>query len=187
MIKPLYRSALACSVLVIAMAGCSKSSSDKSSDDSSSDTTAASTTTSVVAQDQSALPALPKAQTLDLQANHPNGTVIHVTAISFHDDHMEVQLTATNGNTRVTNLGGNDTLLRDDQNIAYRVSAPPSNPTLQIPAGVTQEYKLVFLGRISPKATSLTLHTNEKDTFGGITSEYTSSPNMSVGPIPVVR
>ncbi len=153
--------------------------------DAPSSTDRLATTAPPASLTQPALPRLPSAQTLDLQANHPNGTVLRVTKASFHDDHIQVGATVTNGNARDVVLDQYETLLRDDQGVAYRLSPPTSNPKLTVSAGATVNFNLVFLGRVSPKATALTLVTNDR--ISETTSQFATAPTFRLSPIPVQR
>lgn len=134
---------------------------------------------------QAAVPSLPRPQTLDRQVNHPNGTVLRVTELTFFDDHMQVHVVVTNGNTRAVELNRfGRTLLRDERGVVYRVSTPPENPDLEVQPGGKLDGNLVFLGRINPEAQRLTLVVNDGFDNG---SEHTVGPTMVVADLPVQR
>ena len=130
---------------------------------------------------------LPQAATLDLQANHPNGTTLRVTKVAFFDDHIQVELSVTNGNDDdiVLNDFGDEMFLRDDLGTVYRLSPPPQNPEVGVPPSTTSTGTFAFLGRIAPGASNLSLFVNG-DT-GNPTYEEASDPQMTVAGIPVER
>ncbi len=145
----------------------------------------AETVTETTAITTPALPDLPAPRTLDIQDAHPNGTSVRLSSASFHEDHVQVVATVTNGGDRTTSLAQWDAALVDDRNVTYRLSPPPANPRLEVPPATSQEYRLVFLGRLSPEATTLSLIFNRNAEGNG--NEVSRAPFMRLGPIPVNR
>lgn len=166
----------------IMLGACSGTSGGNSNAASTAETTTTAAVPTSIAQ--SAVPVVPKPQTLDLQVNHPNGMVVRITGATFHDDHIELKLTATNGDDRANQLAAYNTLLRDDQGVQYRLAPSTDNRSLSVQPATTVEFNLVFLGRISQKATSLTLATNDNVNND---NQYTDTPTIRLGPIPVQR
>ena len=131
---------------------------------------------------------LPQAATLDLQANHPNGTSLRVTKVAFFDDHIQVELSVTNGspdNDIELNKFGDEMFLRDDLGTVYRMSPPPQNPEVGVPPATTTTGTFAFLGRVAPGASNLSLSVNGRT--GSDTYEEASDPQMTVTGIPVER
>jgi hypothetical protein len=129
---------------------------------------------------------LPADADLDMQDNHPNGTVLIARRVTFHDDRIQVELSVTNGATREIRLSSFGRLtLRDDLGNSYRFSAPPSNPDVRVTAQSSIEGTFVFLGRIHPRASSLTLTTNS--THSNDRSEHSTRPRIVIDGIPVER
>ena len=124
---------------------------------------------------------LPPALTgLGLQANHASGSVLRVTAVRFENDHIAVDLEFTNGTENEQELNStsrNDFVLRDNLGNVYNLSAPPNNGDVKVPAGQSIAGEFVFLGRINPQATALTLVTNER--YGG-DQDYSRDPKMTI-------
>lgn len=138
------------------------------------------------ATSQAAVAALPRSQDLDLQANHPNGTVLRVTRVDFTEDAIVVKVTAINGSPeRDVELADYGVDLTDDLGTRYRLSPPTSNPDLRVARATTLDATLAFLGRIAPKATKLSLRTNTR--ISGDTNELTSTPTVTISDIPVQR
>lgn len=129
---------------------------------------------------------LPNDQDLDLQTNHANGSVLRVTHVAFKPDHITIDFTITNGYEKEIKLNElNDSLvLRDNVGNKYNFSPPAQNPELRVAPRTTLQGKAIFLGRIAPSATSLTLTTNDK--FGG-NQNFSVNPKMVIDNIPVQR
>lgn len=106
---------------------------------------------------------LPPAQTYDSQVNNDQ-VVARLTQIAFTDDSIVVTMAFTNVSQEAIQLNAKDDLiLRDDTyNSTYRLATPPDNPKIQIQPGTTLKGNFVFIGRLSPKATNLTLTTNSR-------------------------
>jgi len=91
-----------------------------------------------------------------------------------------VTLEVTNGRRQAIKLSAKDDMyLLDnlyDKN-RYNLSPPPDNPTIVIEPGTTTKGDFVFIGRLSPKATELTLYTNAKSSYG--TAKSPERPYMA--------
>lgn len=110
---------------------------------------------------------LPAMQTYDLQVND-NQVVARLTQIGFTDDSIVVTMAFTNVSQEPIQLNSKDDLiLRDDTyNSTYRLATPSNNPKIQIQPGTTLKGQFVFIGRVSPKATNLSIATNSNQYFG---------------------
>lgn len=120
---------------------------------------------------------------LDLQANHASGSVLRVTGVRFANDHIAVDLAFTNGSRfeqRLNAYSGTRFVLRDNLGNVYNLSPPPNNGNVAVPAGQSLEGEFVFLGRLNPGASALTLVTNDNV---GSDNSSTSTPKMTI-PIP---
>lgn len=117
---------------------------------------------------------------LDLQANHPSGSVLRVTGVRFANDHIATDIEFTNGHEREQMLNqhrNNQFVIRDNLGNVYNVSPPPNNNQVAVPGRQTISGEFVFLGRLHPDATSLTLITNERH---GSDSHVTNSPRIRI-------
>lgn len=129
---------------------------------------------------ESTVTSLPsESKPLNLQVNHANGTVMRVTGIAFAEDSTTLELAVTNGsNNDITlNQNNNSMILADNLGSQYNLSAPPNNPSLTIKQGTALKGKFVFLGRLNPSATTITLTTNSR--HGG-DKDYSRDPKMQV-------
>jgi hypothetical protein len=83
--------------------------------------------------------------------------------VAFTENSIVVTLEVTNGSRQAIELSAKDDMyLQDnlrDRN-RYNLSPPPNNPTIVIEPGTTLKGDFVFIGRLAPKATELTLYTN---------------------------
>lgn len=139
------------------------------------------TNTETSTTDTSAL--LPPSQTLNLQVNHANGTVVGLTEISFAEDSTKIKLAVTNGHKDPIKLNNSkDMVLIDNLGNQYNLLAPPNNSQIEIQPGTTLKGEFVFLGRMSRSATSFSLATNN---MSGSDQSYTNLPKMTVADIPV--
>lgn len=117
---------------------------------------------------------------LNLQTNHATGSVLRVVGVRFANDHIAVDLEFTNGADFEQELNahsGNRFVLRDDLGNVYNLSPPPNNGDVAVPAGQNVAGEFVFLGRIHPDATQVTLVTNEQ--HGG-NEDFSRSPKMTL-------
>jgi hypothetical protein len=128
---------------------------------------------------------LPTNQTLDLQTNHANGSVLRLKEIYFQEDNIVADIAITNGYKDEIRLNNNrDMLLRDNLGNIYNLATLLQNPEVKVSPGQTLSGKFVFLGRISPQANSLTLVTNDKY---GSDRDYTNDPKMIINNIAINR
>jgi hypothetical protein len=122
-------------------------------------------------------------QTLNLQVNDPNGSVMQLTGITFAEDSTTVELTVTNNSRNPIKLNDNqDMVLKDDLGNSYNLVPAPENPELVIQPGTTLDGEFVFLGQIPASASSLTLVTNNRT--GG---NQANNPKMIIANIPLQR
>lgn len=125
--------------------------------------------------------ALPPAQTLNLQANHPSGAQLQIKNISFEPELITVNLAATNSSKQAIALNQSQMLLQDNLGNQYNLLPLPENAELEITSGETLSGELMFIGRINAEATSLSLITNE----GEDEQTQTTYPRIVVEGIPV--
>ena len=104
---------------------------------------------------------LPSSQTLDLQS-HSNGSLLQVKGIDFAGDRITLTITVTNSLKQSLKLNQSEMILRDNLGNSYSLLPLPQNPELEILSGETIKGSLIFVGRIAPTATSLTLTTNSQ-------------------------
>ena len=125
---------------------------------------------------------LPSSQTLNLQA-HSNGSVLRVAGIDFAGDRITLKFAVTNSLKQSLKLNHSEMVLRDNLGNSYSLLPLPQNPELEILSGETIKGSLIFLGRIAPTATSLTLTTNSQ---AESTQENATNPKMVVA-IPISK
>lgn len=126
---------------------------------------------------------LPAPQTLNLQVNHPNGSVMQLRGITFAEDSTTVELAVTNNSRNPIKLNDNqDMVLKDDLGNQYNLVPAPENPELVVQPGTTLDGEFVFLGQIPPSASSLTLTTNDRS---GGNQANTPNPKMVIANIPL--
>lgn len=128
---------------------------------------------------------LPSEKTLDLQANHPNGTVLRLTKVQYNEDSISLDFSVTNGHQYDIKLAQGGMQLKDSAGNQYNVSPPQGNPDLEITPGSNVKGTLTFLGRISPDANSVSLITNSR--YSNRSSESARTPTMTIDNIPVER
>ena len=99
-------------------------------------------------------------ESYDLQVN-ASEVVMRLTEVTLAEDSTIVTLSITNGRREVITIdtARENIILYDDQNNKYRVVIPLDNPLIEIPPGTTLNGKFVFMGRLSPQATSIILRT----------------------------
>lgn len=124
---------------------------------------------------------LPTTQTYDLQVND-NQVVARLTQIAFTDDSIVVSMAFTNVSQEAIQLNAKDDLiLRDDTyNSTYRLATPPDNPKIQIQPGTTLKGQFVFVGRVSPKASNLSISTNSSSYFNRKNFPLVSFSNLLI-------
>ncbi|MBE9098753.1 hypothetical protein [Vacuolonema iberomarrocanum] len=145
-------------------------------DPSEATDTPQSTLSTDAASNQAAAGNLPPAQTLDMQINHPNGSTARLTSISFTESSIVADLTVTNGFDRAITLNRSDGMvIIDSAGNQYNLAAPPSNETIQVDPGTTLEGQFVFMGRLAPGVSSLSVITNNR--FGG-NQDFSTNPKL---------
>lgn len=169
--------------VVTAGVACSRDEGERAADGGGTSTTAAAPEQTTPTSAQPAVSKLPPPRQLDIQVKHANGTTLRVTEVSFHEDHIQLKGSATNGGQNDVELAAGGMVVRDDLGSTYNLSPPPHNPDLTVAKANTLQGSLVFLGRVAPRATTLTLTTNSR--YGNDTSQYTRTPTMVVPNIPV--
>jgi hypothetical protein len=106
---------------------------------------------------------LPAAQTFNLQVNHPNGSTMRLTQLTFAEDSITASLAITNGYKEAIKLNGSDDMvISDSLGNQYNLAAPPDNSEITIQPGTTLKGQFVFKGRIAPSTNAITLTTNSK-------------------------
>lgn len=143
------------------------------------------TATVNTAQTEPAKAILPQSQTLDLQTNHPNGSVLRVTRVNFSDDSISLDFAVTNGYSSEIKLAQGGMQMRDNIGNVYNLSPPAQDPDIKVASNNSLQGKLTFLGRISPSATSLVLTTNYR--YSSNSGAYDTTPKMVISNIPVQR
>ncbi|MGB3761079.1 MAG: hypothetical protein WBA07_32690 [Rivularia sp. (in: cyanobacteria)] len=103
-------------------------------------------------------------QTLNVRAEHPNGTIGRLSNISFNAENTVVEIAVTNGfrHTIYLNFSGKGVVLVDDLGNKYNLKPPSDNPYLQIESGTTFKREIVFQGGVTTKANNLALITNNQ-------------------------
>ena len=102
-------------------------------------------------------PQEPPPLTYDIQANQLQ-MVVRLSEISFGEDSTTLSLAITNGRREAIDIKTNNGIvLYDDQKHQYNLSIPPDTPTITIQPATTLKGKFVFIGRLSPKARSISL------------------------------
>ena len=128
---------------------------------------------------------------LNLEAKHPNGTVLRVNGISFDSNTTTVQLKVTNtrephaGVIRLNQSWGsihNTMILKDDFGEEYPLIASGANPKVEVEPGTTMTEAFTFRGRMNPSTEMVTLVTNSKG--GSPTHQLLQTPLIKVA-IPV--
>ncbi len=128
---------------------------------------------------------LPPAQSYELQFNKGEVWGL-VRKITFTDNSIVVTAEITNGSRQVIELNAKDDMYLNDNlynKNRYNLSAPTNNPTIQIQPGSTVKGDFVFIGRLAPKATELTLYTNATN-YSGINA---NRPYIAVADIFIRR
>jgi hypothetical protein len=103
-------------------------------------------------------------KTLNVRAEHSNGTIGRLNNISFNAENTVIEIAVTNGSRHTIhlNLYGKGIILLDDLGNKYNLKPPFNNPYLQIESGTTFTGELVFQGGITTKANNLSLITNNQ-------------------------
>ncbi|HIK12231.1 MAG TPA: hypothetical protein IGS52_18555 [Oscillatoriaceae cyanobacterium M33_DOE_052] len=116
---------------------------------------------------------LPPEQTYDLQVN--KGEVWGLLKkVAFTDSTIIVELQVTNGSKLPIELNAkDDTFLKDNTSYSgnsysgnrYNLLPPADNRTLRVEPGNTVKGQFVFIGRLAPQATELSLYTNADNEY----------------------
>lgn len=101
---------------------------------------------------------------VDVAERHPNGAVLQAREVRLRPDAIEVDVEILNGRDGRIQLHAPHPATRrlyavDDRGNEYPFSPPPDNETVEVAASESLEGTLVFLGRLNPEATTLTVHT----------------------------
>jgi hypothetical protein len=101
--------------------------------------------------------------------------------VAFTENSIVVTLEVTNGSRQAIELSAKDDMYLQDNTGGYtgnryNLSPPPNNPTLVIQPSTTVTVNCVFIGRLAPKATELTLYTNASTP--SYSQENAQRPNM---------
>jgi len=187
-----YATIAASALLVAACSGGEEAATDESpvtmspgGQASTAPVTAPVTTPQTATQTAPPAAAGPRSYPVDLQANHPNGSVLRVTKVTLADDHVALDLAVTNGHRHDIELNSNGRMvLVDNIGGRYNPAAPPQDPDVRVAQGTNMQGTFVFLGRVNPAATSLTLTTNSG--YGG-ENEHSNQPKFIIRDIPVQR
>lgn len=99
-------------------------------------------------------------ESYDLQVN-ASEVVMRLTEVTLAEDSTIVTVSITNGRREVIDIDTEkeNIILYDDKNNKYNLAIPPDNPLIEIQPGTTLNGKFVFIGRLSPQATSIRLRT----------------------------
>jgi hypothetical protein len=123
---------------------------------------------------------LPPEQTYELQVNRDQVWGM-LRKVAFTDNSIVVTLEVTNGSRQAIELNAKDDMYLKEKGRSdspqYNLSPPPDNPTIVIQPGTTVTGDFVFIGRLSPTATELTLYTNAKSSYG--TAKSPERPYMA--------
>lgn len=105
---------------------------------------------------------LPDDLDLDISESHANGVVIQISQVRFEPNAIELDVEILNGYDGTAELHGGLTkhhmYLTDDLGNEHPLSPSPDNENLEVEKGESLEGALVFLGRVDPDATELTVH-----------------------------
>lgn len=104
---------------------------------------------------------LPEPLTLDDGINHPNGAQVVIEEVRFEEQTVVAKVTVSNGHWSPIFLNWSDTYLADDVDNRYPLLPPDDNPDLQVDDGAGLDGDLVFVGRIDPAATAISVQFND--------------------------
>jgi hypothetical protein len=107
----------------------------------------------------------PRSLPLNVQGVATAGVTVRVKGIEMGEDAtvLKVSMSFSSRIASSTNMALIDTLLEDDKGNRLMLKRPENNRELTIRDGDTMEGDLVFLGSVSPSATSLKLVFNERN------------------------
>lgn len=123
--------------------------------------------------------ALAEVTPLDLQTNHPNGSILIVRGIEVGSDAIRLDVTVTTADREIRLANNNAMILVDDQSGVYRLIPPPDNQELTVPANSRLTGELYFSGRLAPAAQRLVLTTND-GVGGSADNRFSSMPVFRV-------
>lgn len=114
---------------------------------------------------------------VDVQAAHPSGVVLNVTAIRTGGERTAVDLTVMNGRDREIRLnqGRENSYILGDGGEKLLLVPPVSNTTLAVPGTRATDMTLVFEGAV-PGDGNITLVLNEN----GSSESYSSNPRFQI-------
>lgn len=112
---------------------------------------------------------------LDVQANHPNGSVMIVRSIEPGPDSTKVEIVVTTAGKEVQLNRNNSMILVGNTGARHLLIPPADNDVLEVPPNSRLSGEMVFSGRLDPAAERVLLTTN--DGVGGSSdNQYTSMP-----------
>lgn len=113
------------------------------------------------------------------QVNHPNGSTVRVTGVTFGERATDVQVEVVNGHPREIRLasGATSTRLQDPSGRVYPLVPAAANPDLSVPSGQTLRGTLRFAGRVAPDVPRLALQFNAD--YGG-DDTYATRPRVRI-------
>lgn len=123
---------------------------------------------------------------------HPSGAYMEINAVKVRENSIAVAFEAINGHNEASQFNQIPMWLIDNEGNEYKYSAPEQNQKLIVPAGARASGTLVFLGKFSPTATTVTLRTNVgqdslKDPLSSKDRKYAGMPKMAIKNVEVQR
>lgn len=115
---------------------------------------------------------------LDMQAVHPNGTVLQLLSIARSGDRSVVNIRVMNGRDREIELSGNrdQSYIVTDSGEKLMLVPSPTNAELAVPPGKAMDGALVFAGKL-PSSGNATLILNGSSSRDSV---YIPSPRFEV-------
>lgn len=113
------------------------------------------------------------------QVNHPNGSTVRVTGVTFGERTTDVQVEVVNGHSREIELATTTAgaQLQDPSGRVYPLVPAATNPDLAVPEGQTLRGTLRFAGRVGGDVPRLALQFNPD--FGG-DEAYSTNPRVLI-------
>lgn len=112
---------------------------------------------------------------LDLQANHPNGSVLIVKSMERGPDSTTLEIVVTSADREIELNRGDSMVLIDSSGARHLLVPPADNEEIVIPPNSRLTGEMVFSGRLDPAAERVVLSTND-GVGGSATSAQTSRP-----------
>jgi outer membrane protein OmpA-like peptidoglycan-associated protein len=140
--------------------------------------------TNVPVAGRSRVAPLPLTLLVSERSEHPASVAVTVGALRFTESAIEVPITIANSRGESVGLAAAPTFLQDDTGTRYPWIPLPEDPQLVVEADTTIEATLVFSGRISDEASSLTISFN---TGQPTEDPETRTPAFSFGPYALDR